>query len=189
MRRVFVALVACAVAVVLCGSLATAKLEESKIRCATCRKAISYVWQEGEALRRHCADEATDIRCEYNGIHHFGVEEMVSNVCDKLPRKHQAVTNDKDDFDLVPHDDPQHAKEDADAIRKACHKWLHEEHGLDQVALYMYANLDAQKPTHMILPGLQDRYCRAACNPNHKQSQNVHDPDLHDAHYRRNTDL
>ena len=114
------------------------------IRCKVCERAIEHVWDKGALLRKQCAEEPeSDPRCDFSAMHSFGIEEMVHGVCDGLPKTHAQM--DHSEFDLVPHDTPQHTAEAAAAISKACNLWLKEEHGAEHIALYIYANLDAHK--------------------------------------------
>jgi hypothetical protein len=163
-----------AVVVVLVAAVASvasaewSQLDEDIIRCKVCERAIGYVWNQGEKLRRHCkSPERNDTRCDLSNVHHFGIDEMVHQVCDKLPHTHKAVQGSE--FDLVLHDDPQHPDHVIEAITNTCVKWVHEDHGLDHVALYIFANLDAGKSTHTILHSLQHRFCKKACNKWHRR--------------------
>lgn len=161
-------------------------LVEQDIRCKVCEKAIEYAWNQGFELRQHCkSEERADPRCDYSQIHRFGVDEMVHEVCDKLPVTHH-ITPDSESFDLHFNDakKPDHSAEDATLIRNTCLKWVHQEHGLEQVSLFIFANLEAGKHTNTILKGLQDRYCRRrACNPDFKQSHNIENSAHPDAHF------
>ena len=204
-RRLVVLLVCCAALVALAVAAATVSaagasagagalvLDEKAIRCKVCERAIDHVWHQGVDLRAHCRQEdAHDPRCEYSSVNHFGIEEMVTEVCQKLPKTHRLKDGADASFDLEPHhEDPKHDTAVAAAIRNACIKWVHEEHGLDQVALYVFANLDAGKSTATILGGLRDRYCKNACNADYVQSHNVQNPDAADAKYSKwkNADL
>jgi hypothetical protein len=159
-------------------------LHEAEIRCKVCERAIQYVWDQGYELRNHCkSPERSDPRCDYSQLHRFGIEEMVHEVCDKLPRTHQAIEGSE--FDLVLKDNPEHSDEVASLLRTTCNKWLHQEHGLDQIALYVYANLDAGKHTATILRGLQDRYCKKrACKADYSQSTNIENIEHANARYQ-----
>lgn len=156
--------------------------ETNFIRCAVCRRAIAYIWHEGAKLRAHCkSEERNDPRCDFGNVHHFGIEEMTQNVCDKLPKTHAAIEGSE--FDLVLHDDPKHTKENADKIMFTCKKYVHDDKGIDNVALYMFANLDAGKSTGTILHSLQHRFCKDACNKEYKLARHVEDPSMPDARY------
>ena len=176
------AIVACVVVlgVAMTGSFAAAtsvaEMDESLIRCKVCERAIGYIWHQGVALRLHCREnhQSADHRCDNSNMHHFGIHEMVHEVCDKLPRTHATIEHSE--FDLVLHHDPQHPTAVAEKIRNACVKWVHHEHGLDAVSLYLYANLDSGKSTDTILHSLQHRFCKNACNVNYKQERRV-EPD------------
>ena len=148
-------------------------LHPDYIRCKVCYRAIEHVWNKGVELRSHCRAEGTDPRCDFSNVHSFGIEEMVDGICDDLPLTHKAIH--ESEFDLVLHDNPDHPEHVSTAITKTCREWVHDEHGAEQVALYIYANLDAGKPTEIILHGLQHRYCRNACNPNFKKPKDRHD--------------
>ncbi len=143
------------------------------IRCKVCHRAIEHVWNKGDQLRRHCRIEGTDPRCDFSNIHAFGIEEMVNDICDDLPLTHKAMH--ASEFDLVLHDNPDHPEKVASAITRACKDWVHDEHGAEHVALYIYANLDAGKPTEVILHNLQHRFCEAACDPSRSKTRDWHD--------------
>ena len=135
-------------------------IDEKFIRCKVCDRAIAHIWNQGVNLRAHCKTHGTDPRCDISNMHRHGVEEMVKDVCADLPKTHQSLVSSE--FELVTHESPNHDQEIIDAIEKTCLRWVHEEH---TVTAMMYANLDAQKPTHVILHKLQERFCDAACKP------------------------
>lgn len=157
------------------ASLTPERMHMDFIRCRVCNRAIAHIWRTGDQLRRHCYEDGTDPRCDFSNLHSFGIEEMVHGVCEDLPLTHQAMH--ESEFDLVLHDNPEHPEYVSSAITKACKEWLHDEHGAEQIALYMYANLDAGKPTEIILHNLQHRYCNRACDPNHQRIRDRHDHD------------
>ena len=162
-------------ALLLVAALPVAALNEAVIRCKVCERAIEHVWHQGVELRAHCKGFGSDPRCDHTNMHQFGIDEMVHEVCDKLPKTHQAL--EESEFDLVLHEDPKHEDHVRDAIYKTCVKWVHEEHGIEEVALYVYANLDAQKSTGTILHSLQHRFCgTGACDEGYKGRKR----DLHD---------
>ncbi len=167
------------------GLSSAQELSEQDIRCKVCEKAIEYVWNQGYELRNHCKrDDRHDPRCDYYQIHRFGIDELVHEVCDKLPTTHHRTKSESFDLTFNAAEKPDHSHEDAKTIRNTCLKWVHQEHGMEQVALYIYANLDAGKHTDTILRGLQDRYCKKrACNPNFVQSHNVENAHYPDAHF------
>ena len=172
MARTIVSIVAVALLLVLCFAASTVvALDDAFIRCKVCNRAIEHVFKSGAALRAHCKDKGSDPRCDYSNLHSFGIEEMVHTVCDDLPKTHQAIH--ESEFDLVLQEDPQHSDAVALAIKRTCVKWIHDQH--DDVATYIFANLDAQKSAALVLPSLTNRFCRHACNPNYKKKIDHHD--------------
>lgn len=157
------------------ATLTPAHVHDDFIRCKVCYRAIAHIWHTGDKLRKHCFEEGTDPRCDFSNLHSFGIEEMVNGVCEDLPLTHQAIH--ESEFDLVLSANVDHPEFVSTAITKACREWLHEEHGAEQIALYMYANLDANKPTEVILHNLQHRYCNRACDPSYKRVRDHHDHD------------
>lgn len=161
MRTVaFTVAVALLVFALLCMQVSA--FNEAAIRCKVCDRAIAHIWNQGVELRTHCKTHGTDPRCDISNLHKHGIEEMVKDVCDDLPKTHQALSDSE--FELIAHDDPQHEPEIIDAIKKACVRWVHEQHGVEQVTRLMFANLDAGKKTKTILHALQQRFCDAACS-------------------------
>ena len=160
---------------------AAAALNDARIRCKVCERAIEFVWHQGVQLRDLCNDHASDPRCDRYHLHRYGIEEMVSDVCKKLPETHKLLNHEDEatgPFDLVRHhEDPQHPQEVNDAVRYACTKWLHDEHTIEEIGKYMFANLDAKKPTGVILPALVEMFCSyTACNPSYvRRRRNYHD--------------
>jgi hypothetical protein len=139
-------------------------LDDKLIRCKVCERAIDYIWHQGDNLRAHCKSPDRDHPgCDHSNMHHYTIEEMTREVCKKLPKTHQAI--EESEFDLVLHEDPQHPEHVSDQIYRTCVKWVHDEHGLDNVAMYMYANLDAGKHRDTILHALRHKFCKNACNP------------------------
>lgn len=136
-------------------------LEDRFIRCKVCDRAIAHIWNQGVELRKHCKLHGTDPRCYITNLHKHGIEEMVKDVCDDLPRTHQALVHSE--FELVAHDNPSHDEEVVTAIRDSCVKWVHDQHTVDMVTRLVYANLDAGKSTQVILHRLQERFCDPAC--------------------------
>ena len=148
-------------------------LHEDVIRCTVCNRAIEHIWDKGEKLRKHCKEEGTDPRCDFSNMHAFGIEEMAHAACEDLPKNYKAIHDSE--FDLVLHDDPDHPEHVSKAISKACRAWVHDEHGAEEVALFIFANLDSGKAKGTILHNLQHRFCRNACNANFKRKKHVHD--------------
>ncbi len=138
-----------------------AVLEDEFIRCKVCDRAIAHIWNQGVELRTHCKRHGSDPRCDITNLHKHGIEEMVKDVCDDLPKTHQALVDSE--FDLVAHETPKHEVEVIDKIRQSCVRWVHEEHSVQQVTRLIYANLDAGKSTQVILHALQARFCDSAC--------------------------
>jgi hypothetical protein len=166
MRKLLV--IACVIGLCLAD---ISKYDDDLIRCKVCERTIEHVFRRGAELRSHCKDEGTDPRCDYSNLHSFGIEEMVHTACDDLPKTYQAIHDSE--FEMVLHDSPEHAPEVALAIKRTCVRWVHDQH--DDVAVYIFANLDAQKSAAVVLPSLQQRFCRHACNPRYKKKRDAHD--------------
>jgi hypothetical protein len=163
------------VAAVLLVATVTA-LDDKLIRCKVCERAIEHVWNQGEELRTKCTESggnSGDARCNFIHLHDHGIEDMMHTVCDDLPKTYKAIEGSE--FDMVLHEDPQHPKEIALAIKRACVNYLHDDHGADEVAMYIFANLDAGKQKEQILPALQHRYCRQACTAEYTRKRDHHD--------------
>jgi hypothetical protein len=154
----------------LCYEGSGADLVDDKyIRCKVCDRAIAHIWHQGVELRKHCKTHGTDPRCYITNLHKHGVEEMVRDVCEDLPKTHQSLTHSE--FDLVVHDNPNHDADIIKAIRDSCVKWVHDTHTVDAVTRLIYANLDAGKSTQVILHRLQERFCDAACRPDEDEQR------------------
>lgn len=174
MRTVRTLIVALLVAAVAVAPLGAAAFPDELIRCKVCQRAIEHIFRKGAELREHCAEEARDDRdprCDYVNLHQFGIEEMVHTVCDDLPKNYQALH--ESEFELAVHDDPTHAPEVVMALKRTCVNWVHDQS--EEVAAYIYGNLDAQKSAETVLPSLQRRFCDLACNPSHKKKRDAHD--------------
>lgn len=152
--------------------------QEELIRCKVCNRAIEHIWDKGAELRAHCKIEGTDPRCDFSNMHSFGIEEMASAVCEGLPETHQALQGSE--FDIVLAEFPEHPRSVAKVISRACRRWLHEQHGAEKIALYIYSNLDAGKAKGQILHALQHRFCKNACNPGYKLPGDAHDAQHYD---------
>lgn len=151
-------------AVVFCGAHASlSKFEDRVVRCKVCDRAIAHIWHQGVELRKHCKIHGTDPRCYITNLRKDGIEEMVRDVCDDLPKTHQALLHSE--FDLVASDQPDHDAAVIEGIRAACVEWVHDRHSVEGVTRLMYANLDAGKSTQVILHRLQERFCDDACKP------------------------
>lgn len=161
--RVWPLVLSIALILVVCAAVENSALEDKIIRCKVCDRAIAHIWHQGVELRKHCKLHGTDPRCYITNLHKHGIEEMVRDVCEDLPKTHQALLHSE--FDLVAHDDPQHDEATIQAIRDSCVKWVHDTHTVEGVTRLIYANLDAGKSTQVILHRLQERYCDAACRP------------------------
>ena len=157
-RRVLCAL---GLLLLLWGAVSVSALDDRFIRCKVCDRAIAHIWNQGVELRKHCKLHGTDPRCYITNLHKHGIEEMVRDVCDDLPRTHQALVHSE--FELVAHDNPNHDDEVIEAIRSSCVKWVHDRHTIDMLTRLIYANLDAGKSTQVILHRLQERFCDSAC--------------------------
>lgn len=144
-------------------------VDDAYIRCKVCDRAIAHIWHQGVELRKHCKTHGTDPRCYITNLHKHGIQEMVHDVCDDLPKTHQSLTHSE--FDLVVHDNPNHDEDIVKAIRDSCVKWVHDTHTVEAVTRLIYANLDAGKSTQVILHKLQERFCDAACRPDDTDAQ------------------
>lgn len=143
-------------------------LDDAFIRCKVCDRAVAHIWDQGVALRHHCKLHGTDSRCHITNMHRHGIEEMVQDVCEDLPRTHQSLV--ESEFELEVHENPNHDDEIIAAIRKSCIKWVHDQHTVDYVTRIIFANLDAGKSTQVILHKLQEHLCEAACRQEKPQS-------------------
>jgi hypothetical protein len=170
-------LVVCVAAMLLLSS-ADALYDMETIKCKVCDRAIAHIWNQGVELRTHCRAHGTDPRCDISNMHKHGIREMVEDVCDDLPKTHQALM--ESEFDLVAHDNPNHDAEVVQAIRDACVRWVHEEHTVESVTRIIYANLDAGKATKVILHRIQEMFCDAAC----KKAGTVYDENYNPANDR-----
>lgn len=168
---VTVAVVVLAIAAIANASLS--KFEDRIVRCKVCDRAIAHIWHQGVELRKHCNLHGTDPRCYITNLRKEGVEEMVRDVCEDLPKTHQALVHSE--FDLVASDSPDHDAEVIDGIKSACVKWVHDQHSIEGITRLMYANLDAGKSTQVILHRLQERFCDDACRPQPQDSSNEGD--------------
>lgn len=130
------------------------------IRCKVCERAVSHVWEKARELRQHCRYEATDSRCDFNGIHPHGIDQMVWGVCDTLPKTYQAIH--ESEFDLVLAEDPKHTDKVATAIRHSCMRWLHTYHGVEKIGRLVHDNLKVGKGDN-VLRSMQDHFCFEAC--------------------------
>lgn len=151
---------------------------EDQIRCKVCNRAIEHIWDKGAELRSHCKSEGTDPRCDFSNMHSFGIEEMAHAVCENLPETYQALQGSE--FDMILADYPEHPRAVSKAISRACRRWVHEQHGAEKVALYVYSNLDAGKSKGQILHSIQHRFCKNACNPSYKLPGDAHDTKHYD---------
>lgn len=179
-------LIAVVLIVGACFTDAAAALNDELIRCKVCQRAISHVFHAGIDLRDHCEKPGrTDPRCDYSNVHQFGIEEMVHTVCDDLPKTYKAIH--ESEFDLVLHDDPQHPREVAMAIKRSCVRWVHDQH--DAVALYIFANIDAGKSAQVVLPSLVERFCRNPCDASYRKQRDAHDHHRHTGEASHDGDL
>jgi hypothetical protein len=170
MRTYLAAVFIVAVVFLVAGAAA---IEDHMIKCKVCDRAIAHIWHQGVTLRTHCKTHGTDPRCDISNLHQHGIKELVHQVCDDLPRTHQALMDSE--FELIAHDDPKHEPEIVDAIKNACVRWVHEEHSVPTLTRLIYANLDAGKNTKTILHALQQRFCDAACRPSTPTSSGATD--------------
>ena len=138
-----------------------AAFSEGLIRCKVCERAVHHVWHKGVELRTLCRATPDDSRCDMRSIHPHVVDQMVWGVCEALPKSYQAIH--ESEFDLIQHDDPQHSEELAELIKVTCIKFVHDEHGVDEVGRLIMANLEAGKATDTILRPLQVRFCENIC--------------------------
>jgi hypothetical protein len=140
---------------------------EHLIKCKVCERAVEHVWTKGQELRRLCKHAPPglerDIRCDFENVHAHAIEQMAWGVCDALPVTYKAIH--ESDFDLVLHDDPQHPAELAAALRAACIKFLHDEHGAENIGTRVHEHLEAGQVARNILPTLRQSFCRKACAP------------------------
>ena len=114
------------------------------------------------SLRSHCKVHGTDPRCDISNVDHKAVDEMAKDVCESLPKTHQAVESGGA-FDLKPSANPKHDDEIAKLITSVCDKWVLGKNNQANMARLIFANLDAGKSTQVILHPLQERFCAAAC--------------------------
>lgn len=146
-----------------------AAFDENLVRCKVCERAVQHVWTKGKELRRHCkTNPQEDKRCDFSNLHPHAVDQMVWGVCDALPTTYQAVHADGA-FELILHDDPSHPEQLVALLRETCIKFLHDEHGVENIGRVVLGNLEVNKPTEIILDGLKERFCNAACGQRHDE--------------------
>lgn len=166
------------VLIFFCATTNAAESKDIQFRCKVCERAIEYLWEQGVILRDHCHDSATDPRCDLSSIHRFAMEEMVQTICEDVPREYSLIKS-QDSVDLIPRDNHEtpttNTEDDNEAITATCREWIFEEAGYDLVVRYMYANLEAGKPTVIILRSLKNLYCSKPCDPNFKRKRDAHD--------------
>lgn len=152
------------VVLALCGTV-LAGFSESLIKCKVCEKAIEHIWTKGAELRRLCKHHPPgpdrDERCDFDEIHPHAVEQMSWGACEALPVTYKAIH--ESEFDLILHDDPQHPVELAAALKDACIKFLHDEHGAEHIGFSILQHLRHNQVTSRILPILKKDFCTAAC--------------------------
>jgi hypothetical protein len=153
-------------ALVSAGDARVNALDDAQIKCKVCDRAVAHIWEQGVVLRRHCQKEfgnaGHDVRCDLNNLHKHGVEAMVKDVCDDLPKTHQSIA--ESEFEMMMHDEPVHDAGVAEAIQAACVRWVHDEHGVETLTRLIFANLDSGKSSSTILHSLQARFCDSACD-------------------------
>eukprot|EP00744_Colponema_vietnamica_P023802 GILI01034554.1.p1 GENE.GILI01034554.1~~GILI01034554.1.p1 ORF type:complete len:180 (-),score=13.02 GILI01034554.1:88-606(-) len=157
----------------LCFASAAA-IDETKIRCKVCDRSIAHIWQQGVELRKHCKLHNTDSRCKHTNLHKHGVEEMVKDVCADVTKQHTAIL-DGSRFEMTPTESGQDSNNDEAlnaAITKSCQKWVLDANSVATLTKYVYANLEAGKPTQAILNPLQAKFCSRACAPAQPEAEN-----------------
>ncbi len=138
---------------------------ENLIKCKVCERSVEHIWTKGQELRRMCKHAVPgierDIRCDFENVHPHAIEQMSWGVCDALPVAYKAIH--ESDFDLILHEDPQHPVELAEALRAACIKFLHDEHGAENIGTQVHQHLEAGQGARNILQTLRQDFCAKAC--------------------------
>ncbi len=169
------------ISLIFCG--VRGSFSESLIKCKVCERAVEHVWTKGQELRRLCKHTPKgverDIRCDFDGIHSHAIEQMAWGVCDVLPLTYKAIH--ESEFDLILHDDPQHPAELAEALKAACIRFLHDEHGAENIGMQVHRHLEAGQGTQKILPTLRKDFCSKACAPEDRPTP-LRPERLHDDH-------
>lgn len=172
MKLIYITVFVFAIAFLCSFSLAA--IDETKIRCKVCDRAIAHIWHQGVELRKHCKLHNTDPRCKHTNLHKHGVEEMVNDVCTDVVKHHNAVL-DGSRFDMTPIENGATSNNDAAlnaAITESCKKWVLGSNTAATLTKYVFANLEAGKPTQAILNPLQAKFCSRACQPPVKEEAN-----------------
>ena len=162
----------------------SAGFSERLIKCKVCERSVEHVWNKGVELRRHCKHAGRgverDERCDFDGIHSHAIEQMAWGVCDALPVTYKAIHDSE--FDLILHEDPQHSSELANALKAACVKFLHDEHGAENIGMQVHRHLEAGQSTLRIMPVLKRDFCSKPCAkedlPTPLRPEHLHDEEL-----------
>jgi hypothetical protein len=160
------------------------------IRCKVCERAITHVWTKAEELRTFCRKGIQDIRCDHHHADPTEIDKMSWGVCEALPTTYHAIH--ESEFDLVLKEgdtDPQHTEEAARAIKNSCIRWLHTQHGAEEVARVVHANIEAGKAGNVILPGIRRKFCKKACGYKHVSTRVPHSHAVHDEMEPKKEDL
>jgi hypothetical protein len=149
------------------------------IRCKVCERAITHVWHKAAELRTHCRLGHADVRCDYSNVDPRAIDQMAWGVCDALPTTYHAIH--ESEFDLVMKEgDPEHTEEAVRAIKNSCIRWLHTQHGAEEVSRVVMGNIEAGKTTETILAGIRRKFCRKACGYKQVSKRVPHNDPVHE---------
>lgn len=153
---------------------------DTLIRCKVCERAITHVWHKAEELRQICRSDELDTRCDYHHPDPKVIDKMAWGVCEALPTTYHAL-HESEFFDLVDRDGtPEHTAEAARAIKNSCIRWLHTQHGAEEVSKVVMANIEAGKTAETILKGIRRRFCQKACGYKSVSARVSHHHPVHD---------
>ena len=156
------------VALLSVGTVFGAKIDETKIRCKVCDRSIAHIWLKGVELRKHCKLHNTDPRCRHTNIKKSAVEEMVNDACEEVAKTHAASLDTRGNFAMVPIEEGGESNNEPHvdaAITASCGRWVIDANTPATLSRFIYANLDAGKPTQAVLNPLQTKFCQHACAP------------------------
>jgi hypothetical protein len=161
MARMF----AVAAAIVTLVALVTSGVhgyDDQLIRCKVCERSVSHVWHRSAELRSMCRAGVMDTRCDYTQPNPTAIDQIAWGVCDALPTSYHAIHDSE--FDLVLGEgDPEHTDEAAETIKRSCIRWLHHQHGAEEVAGVVRGALEMGKTTDTALTGIRRQFCHKAC--------------------------
>ena len=140
----------------------------NQIQCDVCKGSVKHTWREAVKLKEYCLHHRDESKgCSRSSTSRQAVLDIMEKSCKFIINHMRIVRSDAKSYALETVHDETEATPEAwqkTAIEKACHHGMLQNREGDRFERTLHANIEAGKTEKIILPGLNNVICKAACD-------------------------